>query len=200
MVENDNKDSLPHTTFSKQLINMNHLATAGFSRWAFYPGMLFGSHEKWWDSHGMRQRPHEGIDLAQYCNKEGKISALGAAAAVPAVYPGTVIAIIDDFISRSIILRHNITNRDGWRLHSVYAHINPLPKISSAPLISEGEPIGTIAPVTTLAESLQPHLHLSLAWISRDFPNNCLDWDTLTLSKQINLINPLLILPEHMIL
>jgi hypothetical protein len=61
----------------------NGLRDAGFDRWAFHPGMLFGAREKWWGDWGRCPRPHEGIDLVLYTNEPGHLLELDESARIP---------------------------------------------------------------------------------------------------------------------
>ena len=68
--------------------------------------MLFNSTDKWWGDQGKRDKPHEGLDLCLYKDREDKILRLGENAKVPVIYDGIVVGIVDDFLGKSVIIEH----------------------------------------------------------------------------------------------
>jgi len=77
--------SLRNSRFTEFLIRKNALDQGGFNGWVFCPGMLFNSTDKWWGDHGKRDKPHEGLDLCLYKDREDTILRLGEKAKVPAI-------------------------------------------------------------------------------------------------------------------
>ena len=119
-----NAEVLPANSFFDGLIALNSLADRGFAQWAFYPAMLFGAKQKWW-SPGNRGIAHEGIDLCLFLDTNGTLCCLDSGAQIPAVYDGRVESVIDDFLGKTLFLRHDIRRSDGALLHSVYGHVTP---------------------------------------------------------------------------
>ena len=89
------------------LIDANEpLRQNGFKRWLFYPGMAFGSTQKWWGDFGIRDFPHEGIDFCLYEGEEGQIFHFNAGSAVPVVASGTIRAVFKDYLGHAIVVDH----------------------------------------------------------------------------------------------
>ena len=83
------------SAFGRLLIASNRLDRNGFYQWAFYPGMLFHSDDKWWGDWGVRKRPHEGLDLCLYQGTDGVVRSLDATVNIPVMYEGTVVRLLD---------------------------------------------------------------------------------------------------------
>ena len=107
---------LKNTRFTEFLIQKNALDQGGFKEWVFCPGMLFNSTDKWWGDQGKRDKPHEGLDLCLYKDREDKILRLGEKAKVPVIYDGIVVGIVDDFLGKSVIIEHLISDGRNNRL------------------------------------------------------------------------------------
>jgi hypothetical protein len=130
----------------------NQLAEeSGQTSWNFLPGMLFADRAQWWGNHDRRRTEHEGIDFT-----------IPQGTPVRAMVDGEVVAILTDFLDRTVIVRHAaIRNDNAAILYSLYSHIQPENDLSGP--ISKGRIIGrmglsksTFAPI---------HLHLTTAWI-----------------------------------
>jgi len=81
----------------------------GCRRWLFHPGMLYGSKDKWWTD-GERRTAHEGLDFFTYEDSEtGATQEIQSGVAVRPMLPGTVIAIFPDFMSRTVVVAHDVT-------------------------------------------------------------------------------------------
>ena len=111
--------SLKNTRFTEFLIRKNALDKGGFKGWVFCPGMLFNSTDKWWGDQGKRDKPHEGLDLCLYKDREDKILRLGEKAKVPVIYDGIVVRIVDDFLGKSVIIEHILSDFDNNRLCTI---------------------------------------------------------------------------------
>jgi hypothetical protein len=179
------------TRFCEQVVQYNNLAAKGFAQWAFYPGMLFQSRERWWDNGGFRDKPHEGIDLCLYNDQSGSTRALDTAAPIPVMYRGCVKNIIDDYIGKTIFMAHDIYNDTVKQLYSIYGHVEPLGRIERGVLLEEGEVVASIAGTEDKRFKILPHVHISVAWISRNFPPEQLNWQSMNESPDIILLNPL---------
>lgn len=178
--------------FCEYLIEHNKLSAQGFEEWIFYPGMLFQSPDKWWGNGGYRDRPHEGIDVCLYRDQDGKICRLDALTKVPVMYRGSIVSIIDDYTGKTAFVCHDIRDEEGNQLYSIYGHMEPLDSIAMGGMVDEGRIIGSIADNMKNKEiKMLPHLHLSLAWIPEDFPQEKLRWNTISDSPGVTLLNPL---------
>jgi hypothetical protein len=171
--------------FSERLISWNGLAAAGFAAWEFLPGMGFGDRAAWWRGGADRGSAHEGLDLRCYRTADGRRLCLGAGSRVPALWPGQVAAVVDDFLGRSVFVAHRAADAAGRRLHSVFGHVVPAPGLApGAALGGEGE-VGLIAPGRGAAPA---HLHLTVALVAA---GTRLDWAALGDPGRAQLLDPL---------
>ncbi len=181
--------SCPLSTFGGRLAECNGLDSAG---WAFHRGMLFGAVETWWADGRRRPTPHEGIDLCLYVSNQDTILSLGGGSTVPAMYDGEVVRLADDFLGRSVFLRHGLFNGEGDELYTFFGHIVPLEWIREGAVVSEGQPIGSVA--IPSRERVAPHLHVSLGWVGRSVHPCSLEWDLISRSDSIALVDPLTVI------
>jgi hypothetical protein len=182
------------TGFKRYLAGCNGLGNAGFREWLFYPGMLFNSLEKWWGDQGQRHRPHEGVDLCFYRNKNGERCQLHAGAKVPAMFDGNLVTTAEDFLGESIFLRHRFTDSQGRRLYSFYGHIIPWNALKEDAVLREGETLAVLAVTQAGKTPVLPHLHLSVAWVPDSIPVKSLCWEIIGNHQDITLLDPLRII------
>jgi len=160
----------PSSAFGERLVRRNGLDAAGFAEWEFPPGMKFAERVAWWRDGAERTGAHEGLDIRLYRTGDGRRLSLGAGARIPAVYPGAIVAIVDDFLGRSVFVAHDVRDGDGRRLHSVYGHVDPCPGLAPGSPLGDEDLIGTIADPFARGSLVPPHLHLSLAMIAGSGP------------------------------
>ncbi len=177
--------------FSEFLLTHNNLDKYGFEAWVFYSGMLFNDLYKWWGDGGVRQRPHEGLDICFYQDTAGNIHRLNEKIKIPAIYDGEIVRIGDDFLGKSVYVSHNIYNDDGNKLHTIYGHTNPYPGINMGRILNEGDILATIAETDKKETTIFPHVHISVVWLPESFPKERLDWETICTSQEVVLYNPL---------
>ena len=123
-------DARFYTDFSKALARRNGLLEQQFLQWAFYPGMLFNSREKWWGDMGRRQTPHEGLDIGFFLNLSRKPVRIPDRAVVPAMFRGEVLAFgEDDFFGNTLYIKHPEMQDRGRLLCSIYGHVTPHPDL-----------------------------------------------------------------------
>ena len=165
----------PHSksNFTTNLTALNHLNDCGFKAWLLKPGMGFAEPDKWWGDQGARPSRHEGLDLTGFLDNANGEHQLTEGTIVPPLYGGRLINIIDDFLGRTIIIDHGISNRAGQTLHGFYAHLTPSDKLKTGAVLYEDEGLGTIAAGSHICPA---HLHISTVWISRNFPIGQLNW------------------------
>ena len=180
-------------------INNLNIAESGnkAGKWIFYHGMLFSSPYKWWqvrDSLGLAKRKtlHEGLDILFYKDKNQRIQKLNTGALISTATNGTIINICDDFLGQSIIVRHSISFQQELDLIFIYAHILPDIKIKIGSDLKQGDIIASISDTVEKKINIPPHLHLSVIEIPKNTPENSLNWDFFSDTKnKLNLINPL---------
>ena len=182
---------LRKSNFTTNLIALNQLHDCGFKAWLFKPGMGFGEPEKWWSDQGARPTRHEGLDLTGFQDKANGEYLLTEGTIVPPLYGGRLINIIDDFLGRTVIVDHGISNQAGLSLHGFYAHLAPTAKLKTGALLYETAGLGAIAAGNHICP---PHLHISTVWISRDFPIGQLNWPDFTEQEGFLPCDPLVFL------
>lgn len=169
--------SLPATTFTERLVHENGLDARGpgLAQWAFAPGMAFGSTAKWWGDGGRRERPHEGVDLCLYIDRQGELRRLREQARLPAVYGGTVVRLCEDFLGRSVMIERDLPGQA--KLYVLYGHTVPRPDLDVGQGVQEGEVVACLAPLPPHKTDLLPHLHISLGWAPGAVAYDRLEWD-----------------------
>lgn len=177
--------------FNESLIRLNGLDKQGFAAWVFTPGMLFKDPAIWWGSGGFRRRLHEGLDICFYRDGSGQNYRLTEKTMIPVIYDGKIVRIDDDFLGKSVYVRHGIYDDNGNRLYTVYGHTSPISGIRIGKELQEGEAFARIADVGLRKTVIPPHLHLSVAWMPETFPYERLNWDLMGDARIITLCNPL---------
>jgi hypothetical protein len=180
--------SFQPSAFTRLLVRWNGLDAAGFSAWEFLPGMKFAERVAWWREGAERTGAHEGLDIRCYRTGGGRRLSLGAGARVPVLCPGEVVAIVEDFLGRSVFVAHEVVDGGGRRLHSVYGHVDPCPGLAPGSRLGGEDPVGTIADPFARGSLVPPHLHLSLAVIAGSGP---LGWPELRDPGRALLLDPL---------
>jgi len=153
--------------------------------------MLFGSDHMWWGDMGKRNTPHEGLDFHLYRTVDGNIKSLDEKTLVPALFSGIIANICPDFLGMSVFISHDNYHENDSRLFTIYGHINPADNIHPGLKVNEGDVIGTIADTAKTGSKAPPHLHLTLSWISDTVSPSRLDWQTITDSLKVKLLDPL---------
>ena len=178
---------IPQSSFSQMLVRLNRLDRQGFKRWVLQPGMEFATRNTWWEDNGKRATPHEGLDFCCFADRSGGLVNLNEKTLVPAMYDGTVVKMIKDFLGISIVLEHGFQDRDK-RLYSVYAHIFAAAGLVTGSRVKAGKPIATIC--ATGKKVMRSHLHLSVAWADEAAVAD-LTWQNINDTDRITLCNPL---------
>jgi hypothetical protein len=183
----------PHYPYFKYLEACNAFGAGGVAAWRFYPGMLFGSLEKWWPDSGSRATVHEGLDICYYTDASGTEKAFDSGVRVPVMASGRILGLCDDFLGRSVFLAHNFG--EPVLLVSVYAHIRPLPEILPGCDIEAGKVIGTVADTTGRRNRMPAHLHVTIMKIPANLSDVFLDWKFICQSDMVALLDPFAIMP-----
>ncbi len=173
------------TNFHKIIIDLNKDFMADFKKWIFKKGMLFNSYEKWWGK-GKRNFAHEGIDLSAFETLTGKVKKLNGKIKVPALFNGEIVKVEKDFLGKSVFIKHSdITSETGEYLYTLYGHLKPLYSVEKK--IEKGKAIGFVSDKSL---KIDPHIHISFAWIAKDFNAKNITWNNLRDNKSIRLIDP----------
>jgi len=179
--------------YFQYLENCNTLGVGSVAAWRFYPGMLFGSLEKWWPDAGQRPAAHEGLDICYYTDASGTDRQFDPGVQVPVMAAGKILGLCDDFLGRSVFVAHNVG--EPLLLVSVYAHIRPLPDVRFGNGVPAGAVLGTVADTAGRQNRMPPHLHVTVMQIPSDLRGISLDWKFICRSDKVLLINPLEIIP-----
>ncbi len=176
--------------FTEFMVRENGLDRRGFQTWVFLPGMLFRAEEKWWGDRGRRAFPHEGLDLCLFNGASCGLFRLKEGTRIPAMYDGTVVAIIGDFLGASIVLEHRIPrHRDPFL--TIYGHVAVKKELQLESVVSEAEVIGTLADPRNSRVNIYPHLHVSLARPSERASYDSLTWPHFNNPSLFTLSDPL---------
>ncbi len=187
--------SLPPSQFHRHFIARNAFLLGNFDCWLFRPGMLFGSLQKWWEEGGVRPHHHEGIDLHLYRDTAGVMRMLSGPVKIPAAYDGRVVKIIDDFLGKSIFVRHRIFSADdALQLCSVYGHTLPVNILQEGSEVTAGEVLATLPASYENKSKIPAHVHLTLVWLPKNFPDHQLYWQPI---QHMALCDPLMILSDN---
>jgi hypothetical protein len=102
--------------------------------------------------------------------------------------------VIDDYVGKTVFMRHGIRNEGGHWLYSIYGHIKPCDGITTDAGICAGNILATIDDNGTGKISMLPHVHLSIAWIHEDILPGKLNWELINRSPSVILLDPLEVL------
>ncbi len=182
---------LKKSRFTQFLVGKNGLDESGFKEWIFYPGMLFQAVDKWWGNRGKRERPHEGLDLCFYKDREDRILRLGEKTKIPVLYDGFVVRVMDDFIGKSIIVEHPPHKNEYLTFCTIYGHTNPDRDLKVGQTVKEGEILATLARPTKSQRNVPPHLHLSIGWVVEKISYQNLYWETMSMTRTFKWIDPI---------
>ncbi|KHE90653.1 MAG: hypothetical protein SCABRO_03609 [Candidatus Scalindua brodae] len=146
--------------------------------------------ETWWTDNGLRPTPHEGVDLCFYRDNAGKVRRIDNGTKIPVMYTGNIVHTHDDFLGKSIYIKHNINDKIGNALHTIYGHTTPRNRHDTEKRVREGDIIAEVAAVPENSKVL-PHIHITMAWIHKSLPCKKLNWDTIWTSQSVTICNPL---------
>lgn len=155
----------------------------GFDSWVFRPGMFFGDHGEWWGRRNLRRTEHEGLDFAfgvqgaQRAQRtpSGIVQAMPEGAPVRALAPGEAIKVLDDFLGKTIVVRHpDICDDRGAMLHTIYSHLGG---VEDARVVSRRQLLGHVGRLRNTG--VPAHLHLTCAWIPESISSNDITMDVI---------------------
>jgi murein DD-endopeptidase MepM/ murein hydrolase activator NlpD len=138
-------------------------AESGFTRWVFRGGMLFGDRIEWWKDCVRRRTEHEGIDFAEGSRPGENIKSVPRGTTIRAIADGEIVGIMNDFLGKTVVIRHQNTDETDAIFYTLLSHIQP--HAGRGDFVAGGQIIGEIG-VSTNA-GVPAHLHLSGAWIPR---------------------------------
>ena len=183
--------ALSKSRFTKMLVKENALDQCGFESWVFCNGMLFNSPDKWWGDFGLRDFPHEGIDLCLFKDRALQIRRLDFTTRIPVMHDGVVRAIFKDYLGKAVIIEHEQTNTGSEKFVSMYAHTKPGAEIEVGTTVKEGDIIATIADTSNSTANILPHLHFSVGLPSESFFYEDFVWNRVRNPEMMTLLDPL---------
>jgi len=189
-----NESDIKRSRFTELLTRNIVAGDYGFKEWIFCPGMLFNAADKWWGDLGKRTRPHEGLDICLYRNRHNRIVCLGKGTAVPAMFDGVVVKIIDDFLGKSVIIDHSFPGHRPFC--TIYGHTIPEGGIKAGRRVKEGDIIAAIADTGRSETGLFPHLHITIGMISDKTSYKRMDWETIGNDDVLTLVDPISVIGE----
>ncbi len=189
--------SLNKSRFTQFFIQANGLEENGFDEWLFLPGMLYQATDKWWGKRDKRDHPHEGLDLGLYRDRQGNIRQLNEATQIPAMYGGTVVKVLDDFLGKSVIMQHVLPHNETRMMIMIYGHTIPAENLKAGRSFNQGDVIATLANRKKPKTDIDPHLHISAAWSLRTGSYEDLNWNTIGKSDTLTLFDPLHVMDWH---
>lgn len=181
---------LPKSKFNSFFIQHNDFNEHGFKEWIFYPGMLYHDIDAWWTDDSVRPNPHEGIDLCFYKDNSGQVCRIGEGTKIPIMYDGEIVHIHDDFLGKSIYVKHSTINDMGNILHTIYGHTIPLNRYDTNMTIREGDIIAEMA-ISPKNKKLHPHIHITMAWLPESISYKEINWETIGNPQLVTLCNPI---------
>jgi murein DD-endopeptidase MepM/ murein hydrolase activator NlpD len=183
-----------HSKFMEFMLEHNRPRMDGFKSWVFHPGMLFQAREKWWGDQGLRAVPHEGLDLYSFEEALGRVQTVDQQTLIPAAFAGQVVKIDRDFLGKSIYISHAIYTDDSRQLLSAVGHTIPREGLKTGQQVAAGEIIAAVSGFPAKQSNLPPHVHLTFAWVPKDFRVDQLTWNNLGHDPGIRLIDPLTVI------
>jgi hypothetical protein len=190
--------SIPKSGFTDYFIRENGLdGFEGFEEWLLCPEMLIDALKKWWGDFGVRDVRHQGLDLCCYRTSNDKIIYLNGRTKIPAMYDGVLVGVINDFLGKSLILKHSIPGIEVEDFLTVYGHTHPEQSIHIGKVYKEGETIAEVANMDSSRSRGRPHLHLSIGRLSKPVPYARLNWESMSDPDIVRLIDPLQVIDRY---
>lgn len=186
--------SLNKSHFTRMLIEENALDRHGFESWCFCQGMLFNSPDKWWGDRGLRDFPHEGLDLCLFRDRSGELRRLDGKTRIPVMHHGVVKAMFKDYLGQTLIIEHDHPCSNTGVFLSLYAHTTPHADMGVGAVVKEGDVIAAIGDTGNSQSSIIPHLHLSFGIPSESFSYKGFAWNIIRKPELITLLDPLTVI------
>jgi len=183
---------MPVSSFNNNFARLNGFE-GQFGGWEFGFGMAFMDSHKWWGDKGIRPGPHEGVDLRRFRLLDGRSYQVAAEMIFPSLLPGKAVTMFPDFLGETVIIRHDIQDANGWRLHSALGHTRPLAQVKKGERVLVGQPVVQAAAVGP-NQAVGSHLHLSLMWAAEGYEAESYSWKEIAGSEKIVLIDPVEVL------
>lgn len=197
-METTTKVSIVKSGFTDHFIRENGLdESKGFKEWLLCPEMLIDASKKWWGDFGIRDVRHQGLDLCCYRTSGDKITYLNGQTKIPVMYDGVLVAIIDDFLGKSLIIKHSIPAIEIEDFLTVYGHTRPEKGTHIGKAFKEGETVAKVADLESSKSRVRPHVHLSIGHLSKPVPYSNLNWENMSNPDTMIWIDPLKVIDRY---
>ena len=113
------------------------------------------------------------------------------------MYDGVLVGVINDFLGKSLILKHSIPGIEVESFLTIYGHTHPEQGIHIGKAYKEGETITRVADMDSSKSRVRPHLHLSIGLLSKSFPYARLNWENISDPDTMTLIDPLQVIDRY---
>ena len=181
--------------FTEYFIKANGLSESDFDEWMLSSEMLFEATDKWWGTQKKRKNSHEGIDLGFYRSRNNGVVAFNDTTNIPIMYTGVIVGVFNDFLGKSVFLKHEISDDENGKLCTIFGHIKPDRELYSGMMLKEGETIARVASVGT--SNVNPHLHITIGWAKKAITEDLLNWNVIGNSEALKLIDPIEIIGRN---
>lgn len=185
---------IKNARFTELFIQANDLGEDGFEEWILLPGMMFHAPDKWWGNQAKRNKPHEGLDLCLYRDRQGKIHYLNEGTQIPAMYEGIIVKILDDFLGKSVIMEHVLSDSENIFFFTIFGHTRPASSLRVGTSFNPGDIIASIAGAGKSNSDINPHLHISIGYSSQQISYENLNWQSIGTPNTILLFDPLTVM------
>ena len=121
--------------------------------------------------------------------KYDKIYYFNDSVKIPAMDDGVILNICDDFLGKTIVIKHRENNFFKKQVLFVYAHILPDQSIKVGMTVKKNNIIATVCD-SYKNPQMPCHLHFSCFETSKEIQDEDLNWNFFSKRPDINLINP----------
>ena len=106
-----------------------------------------------------------------------------------------IFGVFNDFLGKSIFIKHENSSVDNAALCTIFGHLNPKNKIYPGMRLKEGQVIASVA--RTKISRVSTHLHISIGWLKKEVIGDIFDWKVISNSEALKLIDPIEIIGKY---
>lgn len=152
---------------------------------------MFNATFKWWGDRGQRYKPHEGIDLCLYMDGRNRMLRINGEIRIPVLYDGVIVRIIDDFLGKTVIAEHRLSDSDNDKFYTIFGHVQPNDRLCEGKKVEQGEIFASLTATIHSKTAIVPHVHISLGRPSKPIAYDRLDWETINDPRIFVLLDPI---------
>ena len=97
-------------------------------------------------------------------------------------------------MGESVFVFHDIYNELGGQLLTGYGHLQLYEGVRPGKVLMEKDTLGSVADTANRNREILPHLHISVAWISKSLRYEDLNWECISDPDAAVLLDPLEVL------